>query len=88
MSPTTLYAHLQTILLSFEGHKIETKTKEVFGIIRSIQKDYEKLDENLGVLNKHLTNAYNQMNNTTQTMATLGQKLTSARSLKSGEEET
>ena len=88
VSPTTLYAHLQTILLSFEGHKIETKTKEVFGIIRSIQKDYEKLDENLGVLNKHLTNAYNQMNNTTQTMATLGQKLTSARSLKSGEEET
>ena len=27
VSPSTLYAHLQTILLSFEGRKIESKTK-------------------------------------------------------------
>src|SRR6266700_26621 len=29
VSPTTLYAHLQTILLSFEGKKIETQSREV-----------------------------------------------------------
>lgn len=88
VSPTTLYAHLQTILLSFEGQKIETKTKEVFGLLRGIQKDYEKLDDNLGVLNKHLTNAYSQLNNTNQTMTALGQKLSSARSLGRGKTET
>jgi DNA recombination protein RmuC len=86
VSPTTLYAHLQTILLSFEGHKVEEKSKEVFRILRGIKKDYEKLEENVGVLNKHLTNAYNQMNNTAQTVNTLGQKLSAARSLGSGEE--
>lgn len=86
VSPSTLYAHLQTILLSFEGRKIETKTKEVFGLMRGIQKDYEKLEENLGVLNRHLTNAYSQLNNTNQTMSALGQKLTTARTLGSGED--
>jgi len=85
VSPTTLYAHLQTILLSFEGHKMESKSKEVFALLRGIKKDYDKLDDNLGVLNRHLTNAYSQMNNTIQTMGLLGQKLSSAKSLGNGE---
>jgi DNA recombination protein RmuC len=56
VSPTTLYAHLQTILLSFEG-KIESRSKEVFQLLRALQIDYEKVDDNLAVLGKHLNNA-------------------------------
>lgn len=88
VSPTTLYAHLQTILLSFEGKKMESKTKEIFSILRGIHKDYEKLDGNLSVLNKHLTNAYNQMSQTNQLMGNLGQKLTSTQDFKSLPEES
>ena len=86
VSPTTLYAHLQTILLSFEGQKIAGKTQEVFTLLRAVQKDYEKLNENLSLLGKHLTNAYNSLNSTSQTANQLGNKLDSARQLKSGEE--
>ena len=81
VSPSTLYAHLQMILLSFEGQKIEAKTKQVFVLLRAIQKDYEKTENVLQVLGKHLTNAYNQMSNVTQHFAHLGQKLTSSRML-------
>ncbi len=84
VSPTTLYAHLQTILLSLEGQKIAGKTSEVFTILRAVQKDYEKLNENFSLLGKHLTNAYNSMNSTSQTMNQIGNKLDSARQLKSG----
>lgn len=84
VSPTTLYAHLQTILLSLEGQKIAGKTSEVFTILRAVQKDYEKLNENFTLLGKHLTNAYNSMNSTSQTMNQIGNKLDSARQLKSG----
>ncbi|HEX9007662.1 MAG TPA: DNA recombination protein RmuC [Patescibacteria group bacterium] len=84
VSPTTLYAHLQTILLSLEGQKIAGKTSEVFSLLRAIQKDYEKLNENFTLLGKHLTNAYNSMNSTSQTMNQIGNKLDSARQLKSG----
>jgi len=82
VSPTTLYAHLQTILLSLEGQKIAGKTSEVFTLLRAVQKDYEKLNENFLLLGKHLTNAYSAMNNTSQTMNQIGNKLDSARDLK------
>ncbi len=84
VSPTTLYANLQTILLSLEGQKIAGKTAEVFSLLRAVQKDYEKLNENFTLLGKHLTNAYNSMNTTAQTMNQIGNKLESSHSLKSG----
>lgn len=81
VSPTTLYAHLQTILLSFEGQKIESKAKEVFTLLRAIQKDYSKLDENMSVLQKHLNNAYNMMSTVLSMFNQLGQKIKSTNSL-------
>lgn len=87
VSPTTLYANLQTILLSLEGQKIAGKTAEVFTLLRAVQKDYEKLNENFTLLGKHLTNAYNSMNSTSQTMNQIGNKLESSHNLKSGLEQ-
>lgn len=87
VSPTTLYAHLQTILLSFEGKKIATKSKQVFSLLRSVQRDYQKLEDNLNILNKHLSNAYTQMGNTRQNFTILGQKLASTRTLDAAKEE-
>lgn len=81
VSPLTFYAYLKAILMSFEGQKIELKAKLILQTIRAVQKDYEKVDENISVLNRHLTNAYNQMNNLTSSFNHLGQKLTSAKNL-------
>lgn len=81
VSPTTLYAHLQTILLSFAGRQIEVKTKQVFKLLRSMTQDYEKVVSNLGVLGRHITNAYNQMNNVNGVVTQLGQKLTSTQTI-------
>lgn len=82
VSPTTLYAHLQTILLSLEGQKIAGKTNEVFSLLRAVQKDYDKLNENFLLMGKHLTNAYNSLNTTSQTMNQIGNKLGSAKEIK------
>ena len=75
VSPTTLYAHLQVILLSFEGKKIETKSREIFAMIRALKVDYDKVDENLGVLGRHITNASNQFGNVTASFQKIGKKL-------------
>lgn len=80
-SPTSLYVHLRNILLSLEGQKIESKSKQIFALLRSISKDYEKLDGNLSTLNRHIGNAYNQMNQVTQSFSQLGQKLDSTKNL-------
>lgn len=87
VSPTTLYAHLQMILLSFEGQKIESRAKEVFAMLRAIQKDYAKVEDNLSVMQKHLNNAYNMMSNVVSSFNQLGQKISSTQNLGSGQKE-
>lgn len=85
VSPNTLYAHLQVLLLSFEGKDLELKSKEVFKILRGMQKDYVKVEEGLSTLQKHLNNAYNMMGNVTSTFNTLGQKINSTQKLGEGD---
>jgi DNA recombination protein RmuC len=79
VSPNTLYAHLQVLLLSYQGKEMEQKSREVFRILRSIQKDYGKIEENLGVLGKHINNAYNTMSTVSGSFTLLGQKLDKTR---------
>ncbi len=76
VSPNTLYAHLQVLLLSFQGKELEQKSREVFRLLRAIQKDYEKTGEQLGVLGRHIGNAYNSMSSVSGAFEVLGQKLT------------
>lgn len=84
VSPTTFYAYLKAILMSFEGQKIEAQAKEILSSLRAIGKDYEKTEENLNILQKHLTNAYNMMNNVFTSFGTLGQKIAGVGKLGSG----
>lgn len=87
VSPSTLYAHLQTILLSFEGKKIEARSKEVFQLLRGLQTDYGKVDENLQILGKHLTNASSQFINVTSGFSFIGRKLQTTKQLEDAIEE-
>jgi len=81
VSPTTFYAYIRAILMSFEGQKIEAKAREILGSLRAIQKDYSKVDDNLSVLQKHLNNAYNMMTSVITSFAHLGQKISTTQSL-------
>ena len=81
VSPTTFYAYMKAILMSFEGQKIEARARQILSSLRAIEKDYGKVNDNLGVLNRHLTNAYNQMNNVLLGFNLLGQKLINTKAL-------
>ncbi len=83
VSPTTFYAYMRAILMSFEGQKIEAKAKEILAAVRAIQKDYIKVEDNLGVLQKHLNNAYNMMSNVLSSFGQLGQKVDATKRLES-----
>lgn len=81
VSPSTLYVHLQTILLSFEGKKIESRSKEVFRLLRSIQLEYDKVNDSMGVLGKHIGNAGAQFANVSTGFNHIGNKLSSTHTL-------
>lgn len=87
VSPNTLYAALQTILLSFEGKKIESQAKEVFKLLRGVQKDFSKTTDGLTTLGAHLTNAYNKYSDVQSHFNQIGQKLSSTRELPGGDDE-
>jgi len=87
VSPNTLYAHLQVLLLSFQGKDLEQKSRRLFQLLRGIQKDYVKIEEGLGTLGKHINNAYNSMGSVSGSFSLLGQKLTQTQALEADEEE-
>lgn len=81
VSPTTLYAHLQTILLSFEGKKMEVKSKEVFALLRGIQRDYVKVENQVNLLGKHLMQASNTFSSVSTSFSQLGRNMNAASTL-------
>lgn len=85
VSPMSFYAYIKTILMSYEGQKIEREAKTILMTLQSLQKDYEKADEAMSVLTKHVTNAYNQIANVSKYFLNFGQKLSSTRMLEERE---
>lgn len=85
VSPMSLYAYLKAILMSYQGQTIQKKAQEILQILRSAQKDYEKIEEYLGVLEKHFSNAYNQLQNVNKLFSKLGQKLITTKILEAPE---
>jgi DNA recombination protein RmuC len=81
VSPTTFYAYLKAILMSFEGQKIEDRAKQILSTIKAIQKDYIQVEESLGVLGRHLNNAHTQFDNVTDGFGKLGRKLDSTKTI-------
>ena len=81
VSPTTFYAYMRAILMSFEGQKIEQKAKEILSALRAVKKDYEKVEGELGVLQKHLNSAYNKMGDVFNSFGRLGNKINATHEL-------
>ncbi|CAN5141072.1 hypothetical protein BH09PAT2_BH09PAT2_09760 [soil metagenome] len=81
VSPMSFYAFLKVILISFEGQRVQKEAKEILKVLQSMKKDYEKADESLSILNKHISNAYNQTSQVTRSLSQLGQKIEHTSSL-------
>ncbi len=86
VSPMSFYAYLKAILISHEGARIQKQVKEILSTLQAMRNDYEKAEEAVSVLNKHISNAYNQSSNVVQHLSKLGQKIDSTASLSASEE--
>jgi DNA recombination protein RmuC len=86
VSPMTFYAYLKSILLGFEGQKISEQAHEILNGIRSIQKEYEKVNEGIDTLGRHVTNSYNMMTTVQTAFTKLGIKIKTTSSIKHAED--
>lgn len=81
VSPTTFYAYLQTILVSYEGQQIADKAKLILNALRDIQATSKQFGDKLGTLSTHLTNAYNKMSDVSGDYNQLQVKIDTTRQL-------
>ncbi len=75
VSPMTFYAFLRSILIGFEGQKISQQAHKILSNLRSVQKEYEKANDNMETLSRHITNSYNMMTTVTSSFDKLGQQI-------------
>jgi DNA anti-recombination protein RmuC len=57
VSPNTLYAHLQVILMGLQGMQIEENAKRLHASLAGLQKQMENFTDAFGKLGTHLKNA-------------------------------
>jgi len=84
VSPSTFYAFLRTILVSFEGQRIAQEAGAILSQLRTIQKDSVQFSERLETLSRHVTNAYNNVTTVTNDFNKLQSKINLTNSLGSG----
>jgi DNA recombination protein RmuC len=78
VSPNSLYAYLQAIVLGLKGMKIEEGAKQMVQYLSRLQGDFTKFKEEYSVLGKHLGHAHAIYQNAEKRLEQFGQKLLSA----------
>src|SRR4030043_218833 len=87
VSPSTFYAYMRAILMSFEGKKIEERARSILAALRGIKGDSEKFGEALRVLTKHINDTKKTSDLVNSRYISLHSKLDTAGGLK-GKPET
>ena len=81
VSPTTFYAFLKSILIGLEGQKISQQAHKILSNLRSVQQEFNKANENIETLSRHITNSYNMMTTVTTSISKLGKEIESTNTL-------
>lgn len=75
VGPNEMFYFLKVLFLAFESEEISQTAKEVLGALRGIQQDSKKFGDDLSVLNRHVTNAKNMMDNVNTSYSRLSSKI-------------
>lgn len=75
VSPSTFYAFLRSVLLSFEGQKIAAEIKTIQQALRAIHTETNKFAELLQILQTHVNNTYSMMNKVANQFVSLTSKV-------------
>lgn len=78
VSPNSLYAYLQAIVLGLRGMKIEDRAQEIIQYLSRLQGDFAKFREEFALLGKHLTHAQSGYQNADRRLEQFSQKLLAA----------
>ncbi len=75
VSPNTIYAYLQVILLGLRGLQIEHHAEDIMDHLSRLQGDFERFATDFDVLGSHITNADKKFNDAERRLDRLSEKL-------------
>jgi DNA recombination protein RmuC len=78
VSPNSLYAYLQAIVLGLRGMKIEDRAKEIIQYLSRLQGDFGKFREEFALVGKHLGHAQSGYQTADRRLEQFSQKLLAA----------
>jgi DNA recombination protein RmuC len=75
VSPSTLFYYLRTIMVGLEGQRVNKMAHQILTAVKTIQQETYKFGDGVRLLDKHLGNAKNTMDQVTQNYSRLSQKV-------------
>jgi DNA recombination protein RmuC len=78
VSPNSLYAYLQAIVLGLRGMKIEDRAREIIQYLSRLQGDFSKFRDEFALIGKHLGHAQSGYQNADRRLEQFSQKLLAA----------
>lgn len=64
VSPSTLFAYIQIIILGMRGMQVSKKAKEILNTIKVMESEFAKVTDSFDVVGKHLSNAQSKYDDT------------------------
>lgn len=75
VSPSTLFYYLRTIMVGLEGQRINKMAHQILTAVKTIQQETYKFGDGVRLLDKHLGNAKNTMDQVSQNYSRLSSKV-------------
>lgn len=75
VSPNSLYAYLQAIVLGLKGLRIEKSAQEMIQHLKRLHGDFQRFREDFEVLGKHLSNTRGKYEDAAKRLERFGEKL-------------
>jgi DNA recombination protein RmuC len=78
VSPNSLYAYLQAIVLGLKGMKVEDRAKEIIQYLSRLQGDFTKFRDEFALIGKHLGHAQSSYQSAERRLEQFDQRLLAA----------
>jgi DNA recombination protein RmuC len=88
VSPNTFSYSLKVLLVAYQQHELAKHATEILKSLSSIKIEAEKFNEDLGVMERHVSNSYKAMDNVKNRFGKLFGKIEGAASIEGPEGET
>ncbi|MBI4915539.1 MAG: DNA recombination protein RmuC [Acidobacteria bacterium] len=90
VSPNSFYAYLATIATGLKGMQVEQRSREILAELGKLQRDFDKLAEELRLLGRHLASAQGKFEQADKLAARFGERLSgvTGQPLEPGEDAT